>query len=278
MPVAGLTADAIEITEDRERFAALLDELGVAGPRGLLASDAAGLRAASATLGLPVIVRPSWVIGGRGIAVLREAGDVDRYLATDIGWPIRVDELVDGVELDVDVISDGREWSVPGILEQLDPPGIHSGDSLAVLPPQTVPRAVQEAAAAAAGRIATALGVRGVLNVQMIAADERIVVIEANPRASRTVPVVAKAIGRDVVAAAVRCALGGTLAEAGLTAGLAPDGPMVAVKAPVGSLWRLPGVDATLGPEMRSTGEVLGLAPRYADARRAADEAVAAHS
>ena len=164
------------------------------------------------------------------------------------------------------------------MLEQIDPPGVHSGDSMAVLPPQTISRAVQEAAAAAAGRIATALAVRGVLNVQMIAAGERIVVIEANPRASRTVPVVAKAIGRDVVAAAVRCALGGTLAEAGLAPGLAADGPMVAVKAPVGSLWRLPGVDATLGPEMRSTGEVLGLAERYEDARRAAEEAVAAHA
>ncbi len=278
VPVAGLTADAIEITEDRERFAALLDELGIDGPRGALATDADELRGASQRLGLPVIVRPSWVIGGRGIAILRDGEDLDRYLATDVGWPIRVDELVAGVELDVDVISDGREWSVPGMLEQLDPPGVHSGDSMAVLPPQTISRAVQEAAAAAAGRIATALGVRGVLNVQMIAAGDRMVVIEANPRASRTVPIVAKAIGRDVVAAAVRCALGGTLAEAGLTAGLAQDGPMVAVKAPVGSLWRLPGVDATLGPEMRSTGEVLGLAERYDDARRAAEEAAAAHA
>ena len=278
VPVAGLTADAIEVTEDRERFAALLDQIGIEGPRGMPAADGPGLRIAAAGLGLPVIVRPSWVIGGRGIAVLRDAADVERYLATDVGWPIRVDELVAGIELDVDVISDGRDWSVPGILEQLDAPGIHSGDSRAVLPPQTLSRAVQEAAAAAAGRIAMALGVRGVLNVQMIAAGERIVVIEANPRASRTVPIVAKAIGRDIVAAAVRCALGSTLAEAGLSAGLALDGPLVAVKAPVGSLWRLPGVDPTLGPEMRSTGEVLGLASRYEDARQAADEAVAAHA
>ncbi|HET7685512.1 MAG TPA: carbamoyl-phosphate synthase large subunit [Candidatus Limnocylindria bacterium] len=277
VPIAGLTAEAIEITEDRERFAALLDQLGVEGPRGMLAADPAELRDACRRLGLPVIVRPSWVIGGRGIAVLRDADDVAAYLATDIGWPLRVDELVDGVELDVDVISDGREWSVPGILEQLDPPGIHSGDSLAVLPPQSLARDAQERAAAAAGRIATALGLRGVLNVQMIVAGERTVVIEANPRASRTVPIVAKATGRDVVAAAVRCALGGTLAEAGLAPGLAADGPMVAVKAPVGSLWRLPGVDATLGPEMRSTGEVLGLAETFAVARAAADEAVAAH-
>ena len=121
-----------------------------------------------------------------------------------------------GIELDVDAISDGTDWCVPGILEQLDPPGVHSGDSVAVLPPQSLPREIQERAAAAAGRIATALGVRGVLNVQMIAAaDGRIVVIEANPRASRTVPIVAKATGRDVVAEAVRCALGASLAEAG---------------------------------------------------------------
>ncbi|HET9879380.1 MAG TPA: carbamoyl-phosphate synthase large subunit [Candidatus Limnocylindria bacterium] len=278
VPVAGLTADAIEVTEDRERFAALLDRIGVDGPRGGLAADADELHRVAGELGLPVIVRPSWVIGGRGIAVLRSPSEIDAYLATDVGWPLRVDELVAGVELDVDVISDGRDWSVPGILEQLDPPGIHSGDSLAVLPPQTLSRGAQERAAAAAGRIATALDLRGVLNVQMIVNGDRCVVIEANPRASRTIPIVAKATGRDVVAAAVRCALGGTLAEAGLQPGLAPDGPMVAVKAPVGSLWRLPGVDPTPGPEMRSTGEVLGLAATYEVARREAEEAVAVHA
>ena len=278
VPVAGLTADAIEVTEDRERFAALLDRIGVDGPRGGLAADAGELHRVAGELGLPVIVRPSWVIGGRGIAVLRSPSEIDAYLATDVGWPLRVDELVAGVELDVDVISDGRDWSVPGILEQLDPPGIHSGDSLAVLPPQTLSRGAQERAAAAAGRIATALDLRGVLNVQMIVNGDRCVVIEANPRASRTIPIVAKATGRDVVAAAVRCALGGTLAEAGLQPGLAPDGPMVAVKAPVGSLWRLPGVDPTPGPEMRSTGEVLGLAATYEVARREAEEAVAVHA
>jgi len=278
VPVAGLTAEAIETTEDRERFAQLLDQLGLDGPRGMLAGDEDGLRAAIGGLGLPVIVRPSWVIGGRGIAVIREDADLAGYLTSDVGWPLRVDELVEGIELDVDAISDGTDWCVPGILEQLDPPGVHSGDSVAVLPPQSLPREIQERAAAAAGRIATSLGVRGVLNVQMIAgADGRIVVIEANPRASRTVPIVAKATGRDVVAEAVRCALGASLADAGLIAGLAPDGPLVAVKAPVDSLWRLPGVDVVLGPEMRSTGEVLGLAPVYADAVAAAEEALAPH-
>jgi carbamoyl-phosphate synthase large subunit len=279
VPIAGLTAEAIEITEDRERFAQLLTELGLDGPRGRLAATAGELRHAIDGLGgLPVIVRPSWVIGGRGIAVLRSDAEVAGYLGTDVGWPLRVDELVEGVELDVDAISDGEGWCVPGILEQVDPPGVHSGDSVAVLPPQTLPRAVQELAAETAGRIALALGIRGILNVQMIVAGERVVVIEANPRASRTVPIVAKATGSDVVAAAVRCALGASLADAGLGAGLAPDGALVAVKAPVGSLWRLPGVSEALGPEMRSTGEVLGLAPDAADAHRLAGEAVAAHA
>ena len=281
VPVAGLTADAIEACEDRERFAALLDELGIAGPVGRLANDRAELEGAVAELGLPVIVRPSWVIGGRGIAVIRDRVDLGVLLADEVGWPLRVDAMVEGIELDVDVISDGEAWSVPGILEQRDPPGVHSGDSLAVLPPRVISRAAQEMAADAAGRIGLALGVRGILNVQAIVARdgdaERVVVIEANPRASRTVPIVAKATGRDVVAAAVRCALGGSLAEAGLTPGLAPDGPMVAVKAPIDSLWRLPGVGTELGPEMRSTGEVLGLGTDYAGALRAAEEAVAAH-
>ncbi len=136
MPIAGLTAEAIEITEDRERFAGLLEELGIEGPRGHLAADAAKLHDAIERLGLPVIVRPSWVIGGRGIAVLRSDADVAALLRTEIGWPLRVDQLVDGIELDVDAISDGASWSVPGILEQLDAPGVHSGDSVAVLPPQ----------------------------------------------------------------------------------------------------------------------------------------------
>ncbi len=279
VPIAGLTAEVIEITEDRERFARLLEELELDGPRGGLAGSAPELRTAIAALGgLPVIVRPSWVIGGRGIAVLRSEGDVADYLRTDVGWPLRVDELIAGVELDVDVISDGERWSVPGILEQVDPPGVHSGDSVAVLPPQRLSRDAQERAAEAAGRIALALEVRGILNVQMIMAGERVVVIEANPRASRTVPIVAKATGFDVVAAAVRCALGSTLADVGLRPGLATDGRLVAVKAPVGSLWRLPGVSDVLGPEMRSTGEVLGLAADARDAMRLAEEAVAAHA
>ncbi|MGH2381243.1 MAG: carbamoyl-phosphate synthase large subunit [Candidatus Limnocylindria bacterium] len=279
VPIAGLTAEAIEITEDRERFASLLERLGIEGPRGSLAADADGLRRAIDQLdGLPVIVRPSWVIGGRGIAVLRHDDDVRDYLATDVGWPLRVDEMIEGIELDVDAISDGTAWSVPGILEQVDPPGVHSGDSVAVLPPQHVGRAVQELAADVAGRIALALGLRGVLNVQMVAAGDRVVVIEANPRASRTVPIVAKATGLDVVAAAVSCAaLGSSLAEAGLAPGLAGDGPRVAVKVPVGSLWRLPGVSGELGPEMRSTGEVLGLALTSDEASELAHAAAAAH-
>ncbi|MGH2456159.1 MAG: carbamoyl-phosphate synthase large subunit [Candidatus Limnocylindria bacterium] len=278
VPIAGLTAEAIETTEDRERFAELMERLGISGPRGELASDEGALRSALERLGLPVIVRPSWVIGGRGIAVLRSGADLGALLATEVGWPLRVDEMVEGVELDVDAISDGREWCVPGILEQLDPPGVHSGDSVAVVPPQTLSREVQERAAEIAGRLALALHLRGILNVQMIVAGERVVVIEANPRASRTVPIVAKACGRDVVAAAVRCALGATLADVGWDPGLAPDAALVAVKAPVGSLWRLPGVDATLGPEMRSTGEVMGLAPTYTEALRAAAAAAEAHA
>src|SRR3990170_9162402 len=275
VPIAGLTADAIEITEDRERFAGLLDELSLDGPRGSLATCPEELDASIESLGgLPVIVRPSWVIGGRGIAVLRSEADLRAYLATDVGWPLRVDEMVAGIELDVDAISDGTDWCVPGILEQVDPPGVHSGDSVAVLPPQNLSRLMQGRAAEAAGRIALALGVRGILNVQMIATSDGVVVIEANPRASRTVPIVAKATGRDVVAAAVRCALGETLASVGLRAGLAEDGAGVAVKAPVGSLWRLPGVSTELGPEMRSTGEVLGLGIDASTAHAMAREAV----
>jgi carbamoyl-phosphate synthase large subunit len=278
VPIAGLTADAIDVTEDRDRFARLLDELAIEGPRGQLAADADGLWASTEQLGLPVIVRPSWVIGGRGIAVLRTAAEVSAYLGTEVGWPLRVDELIAGIELDVDAISDGTDWCVPAIVEQVDPPGVHSGDSVGVLPPQRLGRAIQERAAEAAGRIALAIGLRGICNVQMIVAGDRVVVIEANPRASRTVPIVAKATGLDVVDAAVRCALGSSLRDAGLRPGLLAPPARVAVKAPVGSLWRLPGVDPTLGPEMRSTGEVLGFGLTYAEADRAAREAAEAHA
>ena len=280
VPIAGLSADAIEVTEDRERFAELLDRAWPRGtarfPRGRCDGASNAQSTASVACRSSSARRGSSAGGVSPCSVMR---DVERYLATDVGWPLRVDELVAGTELDVDAISDGVGWSVPGILEQVDPPGVHSGDSVAVLPPQVLSRPMQERAAEAAGRIALALGVRGILNVQMIATDEGIVVIEANPRASRTVPIVAKATGRDVVAAAVRCALGASLADVGLAEGLAADGPLVAVKAPIGSLWRLPGVSAELGPEMRSTGEVLGLAAE--PARRLptglAAEAVAAH-
>ena len=277
VPIAGLTAEAIEITEDRQRFAVLLEQLGIDSPRGLLAEGPMELRPAIARLGLPVIVRPSWVIGGRGIAVLRSQDDVEALLrSAEIGWPLRVDELVDGIELDVDAISDGAGACVPGILEHLDPPGIHSGDSVAVIPPQRLSRSMQERAAAIAGRIARALRVRGIINIQMVASGERLVVIEANPRASRTVPIVAKAIGRDIVADAVRCALGASLADVALPDGLLPPSDRIAVKWPVDSLWRLPGVDLELGPEMRSTGEVLGLGATYPEAMELAQRAATA--
>ena len=227
--------------------------------------------------GLPVIVRPSWVIGGRGIAVLRSEADVVDCLATDVGWPLRVDELVAGVELDVDVISDGERLVRPGHPRAAGPARLHSGDCVAVLPPQRLSRAARSVPPRRPAGSRWRSSVRGILNVQMILAGDRVVVIEANPRASRTVPIVAKATGLDVVADAVRCALGSTLADVGLRPGLAPDGLLVAVKAPVGSLWRLPGVERRLGPEMRSTGEVLGLAPDYAAAQEAARQAEAVH-
>ena len=154
---------------------------------------------------------------------------------------------------------------------------MHSGDSVAVLPPQRLGGGAQRRAAEIAARLASALRLRGIFNLQMVAADDRLVVIEANPRASRTVPVVAKATGRDIVAAAVRCALGATLAEVGLPVGLAAAGDRVAVKWPVDSLWRLPGVLAVSGPEMRSTGEVLGLADTHAAASASARRAALAH-
>ena len=254
-------------TEDRERFAQLLDELGLEGPRGLLAEDAAGLRAAVEALGLPVIVRPSWVIGGRGIAVLRPRRTRGPC------WPPRSagrcasTSWSTGVELDVDAISDGTEWCVPGILEQLDPPG----DPLGRLGGGACRRRPSRAAAGGGrgGGGADRAGARPARDPER--ADDRRRRAGGGDRgqparqphgADRGQGHRARRRGRCGALRAGRDA-----APRRVAAGLAPDAPLVAVKAPVGSLWRLPGVDRRLGPEMRSTGEVLGLAPRYADAR-----------
>ena len=280
VPIAGLTAEAIEITEDRERFAGLLTELGLAGPRGSLAATPDELGAAIDALGgLPVIVRPSWVIGGRGIAVLRDG----RRTSPPTSPPTSAGRSAS--------TSWWRASSSTSTPSATAPTGASreswSRSTRPASTPATASRSChRRSVSRSRSRSApprppdasrSALGLRGILNVQMIAAGDRIVVIEANPRASRTVPIVAKATGRDVVAAAVRCALGASLAEVGLRPGLAPDGALVAVKAPVGSLWRLPGVSAELGPEMRSTGEVIGLCDRCGRRARAGLEAVAAH-
>ena len=222
VPIAGLTAEAIEITEDRERFAGLLDELGLAGPRGSLAAtpdelrrgdrrasagcrSSCGRRGSSAGGGSPCCER------SRTLPPTSPPTSAGRCASTS-WWRASSSTSTPSAT--------ATSWCVPGILEQIDPPGIHSGDSVAVLPPQ-IGLAQPPGARRRGGRHGSrsALGVRGILNVQMIVAGDRIVVIEANPRASRTVPIVAKATGRDVVAAAVRCALGASLAEVGLRAG-----------------------------------------------------------
>ena len=279
VPIAGLTAEAIEVTEDRERFAGPArpprhrGPARTAGRRRGRASRRRSMRSAAC--------RSS--SGPRGSSVgAASPSSARRTTCRTTCAPTSA-----GRSASTRWWRGSSSTSTPSATEPTGRcPASSSrptrrastpGDSIATLPPQLVPRAVQERAAQAAGSIALALGLRGILNVQMIADGERIVVIEANPRASRTVPIVAKATGIDVVAAAVRCALGATLADAGLAPGLAADGPRVAVKAPVGSLWRLPGVSAELGPEMRSTGEVLGLASTAGEATELALEAAAAH-
>ncbi len=278
VPVAGLTADAIDVCEDRERFAALLDELGLEGPAGVLAREADALTAAIEAAGVPG--HRSAVMGHRRSRHLGHprpggprgpAGRRDRVAAPG-GH------------------AGGRAWSWTwtscrtgrsGRCPASSSSGTRRGSTPATRWPSCRPGSSPARRRSGRRRRPAGsrwrLGVRGILNVQAIVDGDRVVVIEANPRASRTVPIVAKATGRDVVAAAVRCALGSSLAEAGLTPGLAPDGPMVAVKAPVDSLWRLPGVVTDLGPEMRSTGEVLGLGANHEEALQAAEEAVAAH-
>ena len=278
VPIAGLTAEAIEITEDRERFAGLLDELGIEGPRGQLAADEGELRAAVERSGLPVIVRP--VVGDR------RAGDRRAAHASGRRGPAGHRDRLAAARR-----PDGGRGRARRGRHQRRRRLVRAGDPGAARPARgALGRLGRRAAAAAhlarasrrrrrrrrgASRWRSACA--GILNVQMIVADDRVVVIEANPRASRTVPIVAKATGRDVVAAAVRCALGATLAEVGLAPGLALDAPLVAVKTPIGSLWRLPGRGRRSVPRCARPARCWGWRPTTPAALEAARQAEAAH-
>ena len=214
-------------------------------------------------IGYPVIVRPSFVIGGLAIDFCYSPEDLARQLAAatvvDPDRPVRIDRYLEGVEVDVDAISDGERVLIPGLLEHVERAGVHSGDSVGVFPPQFVSEGDQDLIVATMERIVLALGAKGLVNAQFIVRDDGVYLIEVNPRASRTVPFMSKVTGVPMVELAVRIALGATLPELGWDGGLLPPPPFVAVKAPAFSTAKLRGVDPSVGPGMQSTGEVIGL-------------------
>jgi carbamoyl-phosphate synthase large subunit len=263
VPLLGSDLEAIDQAEERVRFAALLDRLGIPQPEGGMAHSVEEALTLAERIGYPVIVRPSFVIGGLAIDFCYSPDDLARQLAAativDPDRPVRIDRYLEGVEVDVDAVSDGERVLIPGLLEHVERAGVHSGDSVGVFPPQFVSEGDQDLIVATMERIVLALGARGLVNAQFIVRDDGVYLIEVNPRASRTVPFLSKVTGVPMVELAVRIALGATLPELGWEGGLLPPPPFVAVKAPAFSTAKLRGVDPSVGPGMQSTGEVIGL-------------------
>jgi carbamoyl-phosphate synthase large subunit len=284
----GTSLDSIDLAEDRQRFDALLERLGVPRPRGGAVRTLAEAQHVAGTIGYPVLVRPSYVLGGRAMEIVRTPDALERYVAqiiTQFGeHPILIDRYVIGREVEVDALADGTDVLIPGIMEHVERAGVHSGDSFAVYPTQTLSQAEVAAVARHTRVLALALGVRGLMNAQFVIADPsdeqdqpvpeaNVYILEVNPRASRTVPVLSKVTGVPMVPLATRIMLGHTLAGEGYLGdehGLWPVRPLVAVKAPVFSMAKIAGAEMALGPEMKSTGEVMGVDFTYPAALRKA--------
>jgi carbamoyl-phosphate synthase large subunit len=264
VPLLGSDLEAIDQAEERTRFAALLDRLGIPQPEGGMAHSLDEALTLADRIGYPVIVRPSFVIGGLAIDFCYSPDDLVRQLAAatviDPDRPVRIDRYLEGVEVDIDAVCDGERVLIPGLLEHVERAGVHSGDSVAVFPPQHVSPGDQALIVATMERICLALGATGLVNAQFIVRDDGVYLIEVNPRASRTVPFMSKVTGVPMVELAVRIALGETLDELGWPNGLLEPPSFVAVKAPAFSTAKLRGVDPSVGPGMQSTGEVIGIA------------------
>jgi carbamoyl-phosphate synthase large subunit len=269
--VLGTSPEAIDRAEDRKRSAALVEGLGLLQPPGGTATSKEAVEAMASQLGYPVLLRPSYVLGGRAMELVHDVeslrGYLDRAVMASDDKPILVDRFLDGAtEVDVDVLCDGTRVVIGGIMEHIEEAGIHSGDSACVLPPHTLDISVVDEIAAIATKLALELGVKGLMNAQLAVRRNRVFVIEVNPRASRTVPFASKATGLPLARLAARIQAGESLDEIERQMGRPLDRPMTregvghyAVKEAVLPFIKFPGVDVLLGPEMRSTGEVMGI-------------------
>jgi len=268
--LAGTSPAAIHKAEDREEFRTLLAGLNIPQSRGGSAFNVEGALRVAGKIGYPVVVRPSYVIGGRAMAVVYDDAELTRYMqnAADLanGHPILIDQYIMGKEVEVDAVCDGTNVLIPGIFEHIERAGVHSGDSMAVYPPQTLSREEIGKLVLHTEQIAAALPIIGLINIQFVLTQDGVYVLEVNPRASRTVPILSKVTGVPMVDLAVRVQCGAKLAGLGYGTGLCPDRGHIVVKAPVFSFGKITGLDTPLGPEMKSTGEVLGIGDTYADA------------
>jgi carbamoyl-phosphate synthase large subunit len=261
---------AIDVAEDRDQFSDLLDHLGIPQPPGGIVSTPAEAIALARQLGYPVLVRPSFVLGGRAMEICRTPEELQSYaaIAKEVSGkkPLLVDKYLEGTEIEVDAICDGADVLIPGIMQHVERAGVHSGDSIALYPAQGLTSEQVETIVEYTTDMGRALGVRGLFNIQYVVFEGAVYVIEVNPRGSRTVPFLSKVTGVPMVDLAVRVGLGVLLADCGYGTGLWPDQPLVAAKAPVFSMSKLNQVDTYLGPEMKSTGEVMGLGATVAEA------------
>lgn len=284
VPVLGTSPSAIAAAEDRDQFERLLSGLGIPKPAGRAVRSLAEATTVADEIGYPVLVRPSFVLGGRAMEIVYNREHLAHFYGeaedANPGQPVLVDKYLLGLEAEVDVISDGADTLVPGIMEHIERAGVHSGDSMAVYPAVSLSDDLQAQMVESACKIARALGVKGLMNIQFVITDGIAYVLEVNPRASRTVPYLSKVTGIPMVDLATRCMMGAKLSDLGYTSGLwwpwpegrvmpeadfvnrsakLPKPPMYAVKAPVFSFQKLSKVEPSLGPEMKSTGEIMGV-------------------
>ncbi|ADL12433.1 carbamoyl-phosphate synthase large subunit [Acetohalobium arabaticum] len=268
--ILGTSVEAIDIAEDRDKFMNLLDELDIPTPTGSTVYSVPEAKKTATEIGYPVVVRPSYVLGGRAMEVVYKEEELMQYMETEAKvseeHPLLVDKYITGKEIEIDAISDGEDVLIPGIMEHIERAGVHSGDSIAVYPEQTLSEDEREQLIDYTVKLGRALNVKGLINIQYVVADGTVYVIEVNPRSSRTIPYLSKVTGVPMVKVATKAMLGHKLNDLGYENGLWPEQDHVAVKVPVFSFSKLMKVDTSLGPEMKSTGEVLGIDHDYAKA------------
>ena len=268
--ILGTSAENVDAAEDRELFDGILEECHIPRPKGHTVYTAEEAKKAANELGYPVLVRPSYVLGGQGMQIAINDEDVEEYIGIinriAQEHPILVDKYLQGKEIEVDAVCDGEDILIPGIMEHIERAGIHSGDSISVYPARTISETAKKTIEEYTRRLAKSLHVLGMINIQFIVCGEEVYVIEVNPRSSRTVPYISKVTGIPIVPLAAKVILGHKIKDLGYTPGLQPEAKYYAVKMPVFSFEKIRGADISLGPEMKSTGECLGISESFNEA------------